>query len=840
MLLSGLLFILGTDSVSAAQEGDYTYTTSGSPVYATVTGYTGSGGAISIPSTLGGYPTAVLGSKAFYQSSTLTSVTIPDSVTAIGIESFFECTRLTSVNIPENVTAIGAFAFWVCSSLTSVAIPSNTTSIGTYAFEGCTSLGGISVDPGNQYFSSVDGALYDKANTTLIQYPGGKAGVFNVPAGLTTVSNYALSDCPSLSAINVDPGNPNYASIDGVLYDKGITTLIQYPAGKGGAYDMPANITTVERYAFYSCHQLGSATIASGVTDIGDYTFKYCSSLSSITIPSGVTTIGIDAFASCTSLTSMTFLGMVAPTSVASGWITGTPSGLLGHADASSNFPAPGGDFNGLTMGAFISTNSAVPGAPTGLSATVGPGFIRLNWTAPASIGSSGLIRYDVYRNGTAPSGYPTPIGNVVSGTFEYNDTSGVPGTSYSYIVKAVNQEGSSPASNEVVGTAGAKAPSPPQALSVSFDQDSVALAWTPPADDGGSGILSYSIYRADAGSGYVQIGTVPAGTLSYVDLNGTRGSAYYIVAVNSVGAGPQSAVISKSTVPSLMQQTVPPVAAVAVGSGLAFIAVFLVGSSTTMAAASGAIANGFNSVREYLRRLFRLDRLFDFLADFTKERAQESVWKQVEKVEPEDKEAVVHRQALFAGFSAWEMTVIFCTSVFLGLAFMITNRIDLGSPGDWLIYVLVAGLAVSLHDLTHRYMAWRFHAPTEYKFWFLGTGIMFLTALAFGVVFSSPSRLAINEADRMTVRQQAIVYGAGPVVSAVLFIAFLALIPLGGMAATVGGVGASMNLLTATYAMMPFEPMDGRKVYNWKKWAWAAMFLPMLTMYFVLVIFIL
>ena len=834
-------------SVSAAQEGDYTYTTGGSPVYATVAGYTGSGGAIAIPSTLGGYPTAVIGSKAFYQNTAVTSVTVPDSVTAIGIESFFECTRLTSVNIPENVTAIGAFAFWVCSSLTSVAIPANTTSIGTYAFEGCTSLSGIGVDPGNLYFSSVDGALYNKAGTTLVQYPGGKVGAFNVPGGLTTISNYALSDCTSLSAINVDPGNPNYASIDGVLYNKGITTLIQYPAGKGGAYEMPASITTVERYAFYSCHQLGSATIASGVTVIGDYTFKYCSSLSSITIPGGVTTIGTDAFASCTSLTSMTFLGLVAPTSVAGGWITGTPSGLLGHADASSNFPAPGSSFNGLTMGAVTSPNSAVPEAPTGLTAAFGPGFIRLNWTAPAGTGSSGLTRYDVYRSatasttaGTVPPGYQTPIGNTASAALEYNDTSVVPGTSYSYIVKAVNQAGSSPASNEVIGTGGAKAPSPPQSLSVRFDRESEELAWTPPADDGGSSILSYSIYRANAGNGYVLIDSVPAGTLTYVDRNGTQGSAYYVVAVNSVGAGPQSAAISKNTIPSLMEQTVPPVAAVAVGSGLAFIAVFLVGSSTTVAAASGAIANGFDSVREYLRRLFRLDKLFDFLTDYTKDRAKETVWKQIEKVEPEDKDAVVHRQALFAGFSGWEMNVIFFTSLFLGLAFMITNKIDLGSPQDWLIYILVAGLAVSLHDLAHRYIAWRFKAPTEYKFWFLGTGIMFLTALAFGVVFSSPSRLAINEADKMTVKQQAAVYGAGPVVSTVLFIAFLALIPFGGMAATIGGLGASMNLLTATYAMMPFEPMDGRKVYNWKKWAWAAMFLPMLTMYFVLVIFIL
>jgi Zn-dependent protease len=151
-----------------------------------------------------------------------------------------------------------------------------------------------------------------------------------------------------------------------------------------------------------------------------------------------------------------------------------------------------------------------------------------------------------------------------------------------------------------------------------------------------------------------------------------------------------------------------------------------------------------------------------------------------------------------------------------------------------------VAGLAVILHDLTHRYMAWRHNVTTEYKFWFLGTIIMFITAIFFGVVYSSPSRLAINDPKKMTVRQQAIVYGSGPIVSLIVFAVFLALIPLGGNAATIGKLGASMNLLTAVYALMPFEPMDGRKVYIWKKWVWAVMFVPMLALYFALTIFVL
>jgi len=298
--------------------------------------------------------------------------------------------------------------------------------------------------------------------------------------------------------------------------------------------------------------------------------------------------------------------------------------------------------------------------------------------------------------------------------------------------------------------------------------------------------------------------------------------------------------VLLPSASPSLVQETIPPVAAVAVGSGLAFLAVFVISRlSETVASASSAVNSGSDQVRTQLRRFFRLDKVFDFITGYFKGRASSFVWKQVEKVEPEDTIAV-QRQPLLAGFSAMEVGVIFFTSVFLGVAFMITNKIDLGSLGLWLVYILVAGLAVSLHDLTHRYMAWRHNVTTEYKFWFLGTIIMFITALLFGVVYSSPSRLAINDSQKMTVKQQAIVYGSGPIMSLVVFAIFLALIPLGGSAATIGELGASMNLLTATYAMMPFDPMDGRRVYEWKKWAWAGLFAPMLVLYFLLIIFIL
>ena len=80
-----------------------------------------------------------IGESAFSGSS-LTSVNIPDSVTTIGNSAFYGCTSLTSVTIPDSVTTIGNCAFYECTSLTSITIPDSVTTIGDYAFFGCTSL----------------------------------------------------------------------------------------------------------------------------------------------------------------------------------------------------------------------------------------------------------------------------------------------------------------------------------------------------------------------------------------------------------------------------------------------------------------------------------------------------------------------------------------------------------------------------------------------------------------------------------------------------------------------------------------------------------------------------
>jgi hypothetical protein len=179
---------------------------------------------------------AVSNYGSFDYCTNLTSVTIPNGVTSIGDMAFDNCTSLTSVTIPNSVITIGMAAFMECFSLTSVTIPNSVTSIGNQAFDYCTSLTSVSIGSG--------------------------------------VTSIYFVNCTSLTAINVDPANSAYTSENGVLYNKAKTTLVQYPAGKTGAsFTIPNSVTTIEWGAF-SGAGLTSVSIGSGVTSIENYAFN--------------------------------------------------------------------------------------------------------------------------------------------------------------------------------------------------------------------------------------------------------------------------------------------------------------------------------------------------------------------------------------------------------------------------------------------------------------------------------------------------------------------------------------------------------------------------------------
>ena len=315
-------------ALPAAVQAQFTFTTNNGAI--TITKYTGPGGAVTIPSTTNGLPVTTIGQSAFASCYALTSVTIPNSVTVLRPPVFPFCTGLTGITvdplnsvyssvdgvlfdkgqttlleypgartgaytIPNSVTSIWDYAFSYCGGLTSVTIPDSVTHIGYDAFWTCLSLTSVTIPNG------VIGSLAFDFCPNLTSVTIGK--------GVTSIAFDAFIDCPSLTAITVDALNSVYSSLDGVLFDKSQTTLLACPKGKAGAYAISNSVTSIGYRAFNACANLSSVTIGNGVTSIGNSTFGYCTGLMTVTIGIGVTSIDDYAFLNCTSLTVVQFNG---------------------------------------------------------------------------------------------------------------------------------------------------------------------------------------------------------------------------------------------------------------------------------------------------------------------------------------------------------------------------------------------------------------------------------------------------------------------------------------------------------------------------------------------------
>jgi len=263
-------------------------------------------GTFTIPSSVNyngdAYAVTAVGDCAFYNCSVMTSVTIPNTITSIGKDAF-GYTKLTSIIIPTSVTSIGSYAFEY-TKLTSIVIPTSVVSIGSNVFFNCTSLASIIVDSSNSSYSSADGVLFNKNKTTLIQYPlantqtsyvilGSVASIesnafescinltsITIPSSVTSIGDRVFTLSQKLTSITVDGNNSNYVSVDGVLFDKNMTTLIQYPCRNAQtSYAIPASVVSIGSLALSSCVNLTSITIPASVTSIGSLAFYYCPGL---------------------------------------------------------------------------------------------------------------------------------------------------------------------------------------------------------------------------------------------------------------------------------------------------------------------------------------------------------------------------------------------------------------------------------------------------------------------------------------------------------------------------------------------------------------------------------
>ena len=181
--------------------------------------------------------------------NSLTSITIPNSVTSIGNNAFYYCISLETITIPDSVTYIGYEAFYNCKNLKSVTIGNSVTHIIKCTFQFCSSLTSITI--GNSVTKIGDTAFYGCKNLTSI----------TIPDSVTKIGDSAFYNCENLTSITI-----------------------------------PNSVKYIGNYAFQKCSSLTTITIPNSVTYIGILAFSLCTILEFITIPDSIKYIGDSAF----------------------------------------------------------------------------------------------------------------------------------------------------------------------------------------------------------------------------------------------------------------------------------------------------------------------------------------------------------------------------------------------------------------------------------------------------------------------------------------------------------------------------------------------------------------
>ncbi len=370
-MIIALAFLLSPLTVFAGTYGDLSYTSDDSTI--TITDCETSVTNVVIPDTINDLPVTSIGNYAFYSCADLSNVTIPNSITNIGNSAFLncislssivipdsvinmgywtfqsctnlsnatlgnsitriggafnKCTSLKSITIPDSVTSIGWSSFYTCTSLTNLWLGSGVTNIEDEAFRLCNSLPEINVDPENAYYSSLDGILFNKKRTSVIQCPAGKTGsyaipdavtnigyaAFNntgltnvfIPAGVVNIGDWAFEWSTNISDINVNDANPFFSSTNGILFNKDLTTIIQYPGGKtNSTYAIPDSVVNIGGGAFSFSYHLSEIPILNGVTNIGPAAFRDCLGFNEIIIPDSVIKLEWMCFYNCANVTNV-------------------------------------------------------------------------------------------------------------------------------------------------------------------------------------------------------------------------------------------------------------------------------------------------------------------------------------------------------------------------------------------------------------------------------------------------------------------------------------------------------------------------------------------------------
>lgn len=293
-----------------------------------------------------------IGERSFYNIAALTEFNFSESLKTIGDFAFYGCGKLTRIVLPDSVESIGTSAFNRCSSLQEVVFGKGLASIGSMCFNYCHKLERFVVDEANPNFKGVDGVLYNKNVDTLVLYPQGRpdasftmpetvkhigpygiyepqllqavtvspiletidefgmagialTGVVKLPATITSIHFKAFQYDDGVTAFELPESCAAYATVDGVLYDKAVTHLLVYPAGRPDvSYETPDTVRTVGSYAFHSCKYLENIRLT-GVEKLEERAFSTAKALKHIDLANSVQLI--DTYA-CANLSTLTYL----------------------------------------------------------------------------------------------------------------------------------------------------------------------------------------------------------------------------------------------------------------------------------------------------------------------------------------------------------------------------------------------------------------------------------------------------------------------------------------------------------------------------------------------------
>ncbi len=366
-LFLSLIIVLGMVSgfpisVSAASVSDLTFALNeDGKSYAVTDCKETASGQISIPSEYKGLPVTKIGDYAFYSCGSIEGIEIPSTVASIGRCAFYatyvnkitipkgvtvledgtfsDCYKLSSVTLPEGITSIGEYCFMSCDDLTSITLPSTLKTIGNQAFDSCTGFTTINLPAGvthigDRAFDGCTGLTNIKIPNS-VTYIGGNAFndckfvTFDVPDSVKFLGYGALGSCPNLTTVTIGSGletlevgafsqsvnltnidasaeNNNFSSVDGILFNKAKTEIIQYPMGKTtSTYSIPDSVISIRNGAFAQCSNLTSMIIPNAVNDLGRGAFANCDNLSSVVLGSGLHSLNNGVFQNCISLSKI-------------------------------------------------------------------------------------------------------------------------------------------------------------------------------------------------------------------------------------------------------------------------------------------------------------------------------------------------------------------------------------------------------------------------------------------------------------------------------------------------------------------------------------------------------